>query len=149
AFRYAHAMLYLDLAELPEVFDCHPLWSARSGPALARFDRADSLGAADVPLDEAVRDLVADRIGERPGGAIRLLTNVRMLGHCFHPVSFYYCHREGSDELRAVVAQVTNTPWGERHSYVMDAGAGGAPGSVLGQSFEKVFHVSPFMGMDH
>lgn len=149
AFRYAHAMLYLDLAELPEVFDCHPLWSARGGRAPARFDRADYLGAADVPLDEAVRDLVADRIGERPGGAIRLLTNVRMLGHCFNPVSFYYCHREGSDELRAIVAQVTNTPWGERHSYVMDAGAGGAPGRVLGQSFEKVFHVSPFMGMDH
>src|SRR5262249_61061183 len=60
-----------------------------------------------------------------------------------------YCRREGSEELRAVVAQVTNTPWGERHSYVMDVDSGGAASCVLGQSFEKVFHVSPFMGMDH
>ncbi len=70
-----------------------------------------------MPLDEAVRDLVADRIGERPGGAIRLLTNVRMLGHCFNPVSFYYCHRPRvRASCAAVVAQVTNTPWGERHA---------------------------------
>jgi uncharacterized protein len=147
-FRYAHAMLFLDLSELPELFDRHPLWSAR-GRALAHFDRADYLGDPDTPLDEAVRELVAQRTGERPDGPIRLLTNVRMLGHCFNPVSFYYCYRAGGERLRAVVAQVTNTPWGERHAYVMDVDGDGTPGSVLGQSFDKVFHVSPFMGMDH
>jgi uncharacterized protein len=147
-FRYAHAMLFLDLDELPEVFDRHPLWSAR-GRALAHFSRADYLGDPDTPLDEAVRELVAQRIGERPDGPIRLLTNVRMLGHCFNPVSFYYCYRAGGERLRAIVAQVTNTPWGERHAYVMNVDSAGNPGSVLAQSFDKVFHVSPFMGMDH
>jgi DUF1365 family protein len=147
-FRYDHAMLFLDLDELPGVFDCHPLWSAR-GRGLARFSRPDYLGEPDVPLDEAVRALVEQRIGERPDGPIRVLTNVRMLGHCFNPVSFYYCYRAGGERLRAVVAQVTNTPWGERHAYVMETDAEATPGTVLGQSFDKVFHVSPFMGMDH
>jgi DUF1365 family protein len=147
-FRYDHAMLLLDLAELPGLFDCHPLWSAR-GRAPARFSRPDYLGDPATPLDTAVRSLVTERIGERPDGPIRLLTNVRMLGHCFNPVSFYYCYRADGETLRAVVAQVTNTPWGERHAYVMDVDSGGGPGSVLGQSFDKVFHVSPFMGMDH
>jgi uncharacterized protein len=147
-FRYRHAMLLLDLAELPDVLDCHPLWSARRR-APARFLRSDYLGDPGVPLDEAVRELVAERLGERPDGPIRLLTNVRMLGHCFNPVSFYYCYRPDGERLRAVVAEVTNTPWGERHSYVMDADSGGAPGTILTQSFDKVFHVSPFMGMDH
>jgi DUF1365 family protein len=147
-FRYSHAMLLLDLAELPEVFDCHPLWSARRR-APVRFARADYLGDPEVGLDEAVRALVAQRIGERPEGPIRLLTNVRMLGHCFNPVSFYYCYRAGGERLRAVVAQVTNTPWGERHAYVMDVEGDGAPGRIMRQSFDKVFHVSPFMGMDH
>ncbi len=147
-FRYDHAMLFLDLDELPELFDCHPLWSAR-GRALAHFARPDYLGDPEVPLDAAVRDLAHERIGERPDGPIRLLTNVRMLGHCFNPVSFYYCYRSDGETLRAVVAQVTNTPWGERHAYVMDVDSEGTPGSVLGQSFDKVFHVSPFMGMDH
>jgi uncharacterized protein len=147
-FRYAHAMLLLDLAELPEAFDCHPLWSARRR-APARFARSDYLGDPAVGLDNAVRELVSEKLGERPDGPIRLLTNVRMLGHCFNPVSFYYCYRGDGRGLRAVVAQVTNTPWGERHCYVMDAQGGGAPGSILCQSFDKVFHVSPFMGMDH
>jgi DUF1365 family protein len=147
-FRYDHAMLLLDLDELPGLFDCHPLWSAR-GRAPAMFSRPDYLGDPAIGLGEAVRALVGERTGRRPDGPIRVLTTVRMLGHCFNPVSFYYCFAPGGRSLRAVVAEVTNTPWGERHAYVMDVHGDGSPGSVLGQSFDKVFHVSPFMGMDH
>ena len=116
--HYRMFMVYLDLDELPECFDGRLLWSARR-PALAWFRRADHLGDPRTPLAEAVRELVAERTGTRPEGPIRLLTHLRYFGHCFNPVSFYYCYDATGEQLSAVVAHVTNTPWGERHSYVL------------------------------
>ena len=76
---------------------------------------------------------------------MRLLTQPRTLGHCFNPVSFYYCFRPGGEHLAAVVAEVTNTPWGERHAYVLPSGG---DGPVLDGEADKALHVSPFMAMD-
>lgn len=146
-FAYRHFMLYLDLDELPEALDGHPLWSARR-PALAWFRRADYHGDPEAPLAEAVRDTVAQHTGQRPSGPVRLLTNVRSFGHCFNPVSFYYCFDAPDERPRAIMAEVTNTPWGERHAYVMDCPPD-QDGPVLAQEFAKLLHVSPFMGMDH
>jgi len=134
---YRVALLYLDLGELPRLLDGHPLWSARR-PALAWIRRADHLGDPREPLDEAVRDLVAERTGRRPDGPVRLLTHARYLGHCFNPVSFYYCFDAGGRALRAVVAEVTNTPWGERHAYVVSG-----DGRVLKGEHAKAMRVSP------
>jgi DUF1365 family protein len=122
-FSHKVALAYVDLGEPPPP------------GRLVRFERSDYLG------EDAVRDLVEGRTGKRPDGPIRLLTQLRSFGHCFNPVSFYYCFGEG---LEAVVAEVTNTPWGERHSYVI-----AGEGRVLKGDSEKVLHVSPFMGMDH
>ncbi len=141
-------MVYLDLAELDTVFDGMPLWST-TRPAIARFRRTDHLGDPTQPLDESVRDLVAQRTGTRPTGPIRLLTNLRYLGHCFNPVSFYYCFAADGHRLDAVVAEVTNTPWGERHAYVMAADPDRPTGAIVRGRMAKEFHVSPFMGMDH
>jgi DUF1365 family protein len=148
ALRYPLFMVYLDLAELDTVFAGMPLWST-SRPALARFRRTDHLGDPDVSLDESVRALVAERTGSRPDGPIRLLTNLRYGGICFNPVSFYYCFSADATQVDAVVAEVTNTPWGERHAYVMAADPARPPGGVLKGRMAKEFHVSPFMGMDH
>jgi DUF1365 family protein len=142
-FRYRMFLLYLDLAELPRLFDGVPLWSARRA-APARFKREDYLGPPDVPLDVAVRDLVERRLGRRPTGPVRLLTHLRYFGYCMNPVSFYYCFSESGDRLEAIVAEITNTPWKERHQYVMAAGGNGP----LAFEFDKEFHVSPFMPMD-
>ena len=133
------ALMYLDLDEVPSLFDGRLLWSARR-PALAWLRRADFLGPHDVPLDVAVRDLVEERMGVRPDGPVRMLAHLRYLGHNFNPVTFYYCFAADGSRVCWVVAEVTNTPWGERHAYVLDPSAGGT---------EKAFHVSPFMGMDH
>ena len=143
-FRHRLALAYLDLEELPRLLGGR-LVSRR--PGLVRFRRRDYLGDPALPLDGAVRELVTERTGERPTGPIRLLTHPRSFGHCFNPVSFYYCFDPADERLQAVVAEVTNTPWGERHAYVL--GAGDASGSVLNAQFEKAMHVSPFMGMDH
>jgi uncharacterized protein len=144
-FRYRMFMLYLDLAELPALFDGTPLWSARK-PALAWFRRSDYLGPAQLSLDEAVRTLVAQRTGRRPEGPIRMLTHLRYFGYCMNPVSFYYCFDSGGEVLQTIVAEITNTPWGERHQYVLPLQAGGE--RLQRFEFDKEFHVSPFMPMD-
>ncbi len=145
-FRYRICQLYLDLDELPELFDRYWLWSARR-PAVARFDRRDHVGPEGLGLDEAVRDVVHRDTGARPVGPIRLLTHLRYMGYSFNPVSFYYCFAPSSQELEFVVAEVSNTPWGEQHCYVLDCRARPASGAGHTFEFEKRFHVSPFMAM--
>jgi DUF1365 family protein len=140
-FTHRIALAYLDLDELPRLLGGRLV---RSRPGVVRFRREDYLGDPRVPLAEAVRDLVAERTGRRPAGPVRVLTQLRSFGHCFNPVSFYYC-LDSDGGLDTLVAEVTNTPWGDRHAYVLDAvGANG----VLSDGAPKALHVSPFMGMD-
>ncbi len=145
-FRYRLFLIYLDLGELPEVLDPYPLYSARR-PAPARFRRADFIGAESRPLAECARDAVEAKTGERPSGPVRLLTGLRYLGHCFNPVSFYYCFDTAGERVEAIVADVNNIPWGERHPYVLARGE--RLGPVLSAKLGKELHVSPLMGMDH
>lgn len=147
AFRYPLFLMYLDLAELDRVFDGRWLWS-NDRPNLAWFRRADHLGDPAGDLDAAVRDLVEQETGQPPGGPIRLLTHLRYFGHCFNPASFFYCFDPSGEHLETLVAEVHNTPWGERHCYVLDNRH--APRSQGSQTFRssKQFHVSPFMPMD-
>lgn len=147
AFEYPLFLVYLDLDELDAVFAGRWFWSARR-PNLAWFDRRDHLGDRAAPLDAAVRDLVASATGRRPGGPIRLLTHLRYFGHCFNPVSFYYCFDANGERLDALVAEVNNTPWGEQHCYVLDGGDAVPGGDAVRYHTRKQFHVSPFMDMD-
>ena len=146
SFRYRLAMIYVDLAELDTVFRGRWLWSTRRF-ALARLKRSDYLGDPTISLDSAVRDCVASDTGCRPTGPVRMLTHLRYFGICFNPVTFYYCFDPGGTRVESLVAQVTNTPWNERHCYVLHAAAENAAG-VGRCRFEKQFHVSPFMQMD-
>jgi hypothetical protein len=145
SFRYRFFLTYLDLGELPEILDRFPLYSARRR-APARFRRADYLGDPARPLDECVRDTVAAAGAPRPTGPVRLLTGLRYLGHGFNPVSFYYCFDPTGRRVEAVVAEVENIPWGQRHAYVLERGD--REGTVLSEELEKNHHVSPLMGMD-
>jgi DUF1365 family protein len=144
AFTNRLALAYIDLDELPGLLSGRLL--ARR-PGTLRFRRRDYLGDPNVSLDDAVRDAVARQTGIRPTGPIRLLTQLRSFGHCFNPVSFYYCLHADGHGLQCVLAEVTNTPWGERHAYVLGEGIGSS--GVLGGEFDKQLHVSPFMSMDH
>jgi DUF1365 family protein len=145
SFRYRFFLTYLDLAELPGVLDRYPLYSARRR-APARFRRADYMGDPLRPLDECARDTVEAATGARPAGPIRLLTGLRYLGHSFNPVSFYYCFDPAGSRVEAVIADVENIPWGERHAYVLERGD--RVGPVLADELDKNLHVSPLMGMD-
>lgn len=147
-FRHSLHMLLLDLGELDEVFQGRWLWSTRR-PAIVRWRREDYLGDPAIPLDQTVRDLAEPVLGVRPSGPIRLLTHPRYFGYGFNPVSFFYCWNRAETGLEAIVAEVSNTPWGERHPYVLDLRTADVetPGSLRWQ-FAKAFHVSPFMPMD-
>lgn len=86
--------------------------------------------------------LAAHRLEDVTAGAVLLLTQPRVLGHLFNPVSFWLCH-DGAGGLRAVIAEVNNT-YGDRHSYLCVK----PDQSVIVAEDElrahKIFHVSPF-----
>lgn len=147
AFRYRLYMLYLDLDEIDAVFDGRWLWSVERRN-VAEFRRSDYLGDPSVPLAEAVRRRVEQETGRRPTGPIRLLTHLRYYGYSFNPVSFYYCYADDGTTLDTIVAEITNTPWRERHSYVMPIADATARGSAHHWGFRKAFHVSPFLPLD-
>lgn len=147
AFRYRIAQLYLDLDEIDQVFTRRWLWSSRRRN-LAEFRRSDYLAPHDKPLAETVRERVAAVTGHRPTGSIRLLTHLRYAGYVFNPVSFYYGFRPDGGELEFVLAEITNTPWRERHAYVLPVDSATRRGRALDWSFAKAFHVSPFQAMD-
>jgi DUF1365 family protein len=150
-FTYKVFMLYLDLDELDTVFNKFWLWSTRRAN-FAWFKREDHLGDKSQPLAESVRGLVYERTGKRPEGPIRLLTNLRYFFYKSNPVSFYYCYQPDGQTIQAIVAEVTNTPWGEMYCYVLTDNE-----KLLSDSNEqnhlyfktsKAFTVSPFMPLD-
>lgn len=148
AFRYRIFMMYVDLGELPGLLDGYRFWSCER-PNVASFHRRYYFGDPSVPLDVAVREAVQARLGLTLDGPIRMLTHFRYFGYCYNPVSFYYCFDAGDTGVRAIVAEITNTPWGERHAYFLDTRKSEHP--VAGRfrwTFPKTFHVSPFMPMN-
>ena len=146
-FNYRLFMMYLDLDELPTIFNGRWFWSA-SRPALARFRRDDHLGPGDKPLADVIRDLVERNTGKRPDGPVRLLTNLSYFGYCFNPVSFYYCFAADGETVEYIVSEVNNTPWGERDTYVLDCQNEGSQAASWRFRPKKKMHVSPFMPMD-
>jgi uncharacterized protein len=144
AFGYRMAQLYLDLDELDAVFRNRWFWSTNRRN-LAEWRRSDYLGPPEIPLAQAVRQRIAQATGrEPPSGPIRLLTHARYAGYIFNPVSFYYCFKPDGVALDCIVAEITNTPWQERHSYVLPV----LDPNSLTWEFDKSFHVSPFMPME-
>lgn len=145
-FSQPIVMAYLDLDEVDHVFDSHPLWSShRIAPV--RFRRRDMHGDPDLPLDVAIRRTVSAQLGAPPSGPIRVLTHLRHWGWTFNPISLYFCFDGADTRVETVVAEVTNTPWHERHAYVL-AVPGPADAAATGVRFAKRLHVSPFMDLD-
>ena len=141
-FSYPVFMMYLDLDELDDVLELSPLWSKKHWRP-ARFERGDFLGDPRLPLQQAVRERIREETGVWHEGPIRLLANLRYFGYIINPIACYYCF-DTAGELRYIVAEVTNTPWGERKSYVLECD----PRQKFQRiEFQKELHVSPFNPM--
>jgi len=147
-FTYSLFMMYLDLDELPSLFDRFLFWSARR-TNLAQFRRQDHL-QGQPNLKENVLDIVERKLGKRPTGKVCLLTHLRYFGYVINPVSFYYCFDQSDDKVLAIVAEVHNTPWGEQHAYVLDTSdkLNQLSNGLYEYQHDKDFHVSPFLPMD-
>jgi hypothetical protein len=132
-FRYPLASWLFDLDELPELERRLALFSVNRTNVVSLRDRDHFDGTA--PLKQAVLDLVGDPSVEH----VLLLTQPRVFGYVFNPVSFYWCYRaDGS--LACMVAEVSNT-FGERLPEVLR-------GPELRYEHRKRLHVSPFFGLD-
>ena len=147
-FQYRLFFMYLDLAELPNLFDIHPLWSFNRAN-FAYFRRRDHFGDPRMTMDQTVADLVEKQLGRRPEGPIRMLTHLRYFGLCFNPVSFYFCYNAADTDVETIVTEIHNTPWNERHCYVLGSDENEHPLKQWRRyRFYKSFHVSPFIDMD-
>jgi uncharacterized protein len=142
SFRYRMGLLYLDLSEQEQVLALSPLaGSGRCAPfAFRETDYLPELTRHGIRLTDAVRQRVAEALGQAPQGAIRLLTQPRSWGLAFNPASFFYCF-EADGRLAAVLCEVSNTPWRERYHYVLPASGSGHQHVAVA----KAFHVSPFL----
>lgn len=146
-FRYRVFMMYLDLAEQDAVLEKSPFWGVQWYHA-ARFKRSDYFSVAgdySQSIDAAIRQEVKSKIDVVVTGPVCLLTNFRYFGYCTNPISCYYCFNSDATSLVALLIEVTNTPWGERHHYVLDLRDYRDNESI---DFQKQLHVSPFMPMN-
>ena len=141
-FAYRVAMPLIDLDGLDDLAGLAPLWRVERHAPMS-FHRADFMGDPGTSLTATVRDVVEERAGFRPDGPIRLLALHRTWGWLFNPIAIYYCYAADGAAIQAVVADVTNTPWGESHAYIIDTREGM---DNLAEQV-KVLHVSPFLPM--
>ncbi len=136
-FSYRTYMHLFDLDGLERINGTFRLLGYNRPRPVALYD-ADHFDGR--PLREALAHALESRGHARPGGRVLLLTHCRVAGYVFNPVSFFYCFDE-ADRLATVVAEVNNT-YGERHVYVLPAGASAE------RLHKKEFHVSPFFGLE-
>lgn len=144
----------LDIAEIDSIFRRRWLWSAH-GFALGRFKESEHLihHRSQGKLRQRVNQVLCEAdISAKEIGSIRLLTQLRYFGFSMNPVSFFYCYSKYDNQVRAVIAEVNNTPWGEQHVYVVkNSGTEQirlSQTSIRSSAIEKDFHVSPFMSLE-
>jgi len=145
AFEYPVFMAFLDVDRIEELVGVSPLLSHNRWN-WATFDERDHLGDPSLPLRERLAGDAARHGLALPDGPIYLLTNLRYLGYCFNPVSYFYFY-DRSGELAMVMAEVNNT-FGETHPYWLDRSIEVRTPAGRHYDFDKAFHVSPFMPMD-
>ena len=145
-FKYPIFMAYFDIAKVESMLKKSWFWNTNK-PSIISFYRQDYHGDKEQTLDAAVRTTVKKKTGKELKGPIRMLAHLRYFGYCFNPVSFYYCFNEKDDAVELIMAEVTNTPWKEKHAYMVSDRLNSNENLI--SNMKKEFHVSPFWGMDH
>ena len=138
-FEYPMFMFFIKAREITDLLS--RFWQlGSSAMSLARFHRRDYIGPADRSIEQCVIEKIAE-LGKFSGsdlhGEVFMLVHLRYFGFYFSPLNVYYLRQQG--EFRYMLAEVSNTPWNERHYYLQDLN------SV--SSHHKQFHVSPFNPM--
>tara|TARA_B110000014_G_scaffold246815_1_gene219847 strand:+ start:23 stop:784 length:762 start_codon:yes stop_codon:yes gene_type:complete len=144
SFNYSIFMTFFDINKIESIFKKSILWNVNKF-GLMSFQRKDYHGDPNISLDSAVRQTIYQEKSIKIEGPIRILTHLRYFGYCFNPVSFYYCYNKNDTKVQIIMAEVTNTPWNERHTYFIDS----KKNNNFLEHLDKEFHVSPFWDMDH
>jgi uncharacterized protein len=140
-FHYNLFLNWIDLDEVPQIFKYSPFIGSGKWPSIIKFNRRKYMGSHKEDLRKVVKDKIETELGFRPEGKVFILTTLQYLGFCFNPVSFYFAY-DNDNNLQAMAAEINNTPWNQRHTYCFDLR------SKKNHTFEKDFHISPFMPMD-
>lgn len=144
-FTYPVFQVFLDIERIPELMGASPLASYNRWN-LVSFDDRDHFGDLRRPLRERLGDDAAAHGLTLPDGPVYLLTNLRYLGYCFNPVSFFYCYNQAG-QLQVILAEVNNT-FGESENYWLSAANEWPAANARRYQCGKRLHVSPFMPME-
>lgn len=136
--------LLIDLDELDNLAKSIPFLSIDRSNLVSLFTKDFGEGANANLKDRIFRQLQEHGLSASVA-SIRLLAIPRLFGYAFNPLSTFYCF-DAEDNLIALIYEVRNT-FGEKHSYVLPAGAANAKG-LMKQACSKEFYVSPFMPME-
>lgn len=138
-FKYPLMMMWLKLDELDELKHQLKQFGERRFH-WARFKRKDYIGDEQLPVAVAVKQKIAELSaqGTSTDGEVFLLGQLRYFGLYFSPLNLYYLRQNG--DFRYMLAEVSNTPWNQRHYYLVDLN------NI--QPHDKAFHVSPFNPME-
>jgi DUF1365 family protein len=150
-FTYPVFQVLLDVDRIPELMRVSRVCSYNRWN-WAAYNERDHFGDPALPLRERLRTGAEASGVTLPDGPAFLLTNLRYLGYCFNPVSFYYfCTPAG--EVEMMLAEVNNT-FGETCNYWLtpecernSRKAGELPHGARRYVTRKVFHVSPFLDL--
>lgn len=141
-FKYTLYMLALDVADIENTKQSKGVFGFSWYHPL-RFCEKDYLKSEPLLLSQRIRKKVIQLGGYQDISKVIMLVHVRCFGIYFSPVNFYFCY-DKDDNCSQMLAEVSNTPWNERHYYLIDLVA---DKSNVQQS-KKVFQVSPFMDLN-
>lgn len=137
-FSYNIFFLAIDLDELPLLNQMGRYFKTDRFAPL-RFFAPDYLQHKSRITKKDVWDQVTELGGQDKHGRVLFVGQMRCFGLYFSPINCYYCYDQ-QDQLSYLLVEVSNTPWNERHYYLID---------LQNESVcEKAFHVSPFMDLD-
>ena len=143
-FNYALTMYYINLNELDQITQNHQFISNNKFNLLS-FIRKSYLGHPSQSIESAVKQKLTEQGYKYEASNISLLTHLSYLGYCYNPVTFYFCFDSTGDNLQYILSEINNTPWNERHTYVLACD----PKKTKHEfNFDKQFHISPFMPMN-
>lgn len=149
AFRYPFWWLWLNLDDIDGLLGRSRWWGRRLRPGVIRetdyLDDAEGLLPEAGSLSGRVRSKAFELGLDWRCGTVCMLTQPRLFGWLFNPVTLYWHFPDGSGVADSVIAEVRNTPWHEKHWYPLALGADSGEKRV---EHDKAFHVSPFMSMD-
>jgi DUF1365 family protein len=135
--------VHLDLDEI-EVVDRRIRLLSHNRANVMSFRDSDHMASEGVSLRESVRRYLRELGIEPDEVRVSLLTNTRIFGYVFNPVSFYFVRGRVDDRLRLVIAEVHNTHGEEQVYPLVREGVDG----VYRSSADKRMYVSPFINVE-